>query len=350
MRAIASLPKGKALGPDDVASEVLQAAPTECAMQLQRILDKVWSYCYWPLAWRGGRLRELVKKGGRKNCENFRGLLISDHAGKAAASILYDGVDRPYHKYVAESQCGAVEGKGSDFATHLLRSLLDLAAINGLSIAILFVDLVKAFDRILREIVLGWPQNGKEGADYLEKLGVDPLHAKELADEINKSTVLGDAGVTDFTRQLLASMHTGSWFKVGNRTELLNVGCGGRQGCKFGGVIFNLAYAKALRRFLANAEDEGIPMRLKGTPGMPPTHVPDPPTERDTIVFDVTFVDDEAFVITAAVPSTLTRMLGRAITLLAEAFVWYGMQINWQAGKTEAIIVYRGKGAKKARE
>ena len=155
VRAIASLPKGKALGPDDVASEVLQAAPTECAMQLQRILDKVWSYCYWPLAWRGGRLRELFKKGGRKNCENFRGLLISDHAGKAAASILYDGVDRPYHKYVAESQCGAVEGKGSDFATHLLRSLLDLAAINGLSIAILFVDLVKAFDRILREIVLG---------------------------------------------------------------------------------------------------------------------------------------------------------------------------------------------------
>ena len=30
--------------------------------------------------------------------------------------------------------------------------------------------------------------------------------------------------------------------------------------------------------------------------------------------------------------------------------MWYGMQINWQAGKTEAIIVYRGKGAKKARE
>ena len=66
----------------------------------------------------------------------------------------------------------------------------------------------------------------------------------------------------------------------------------------------------------------------------------------ETIVFDVTFVDDEAIVITAAVPRTLVSKFDRAVELLVEAFDHYGMSINWKPGKTEAIVVLRGKRAK----
>ena len=88
----------------------------------------------------------------------IEGLLISDHIGKAASSVLYDAIDDVYHVYVPESQCGAVKKKSGDFATHLLRSVLDYAKARSPSIAIRFVDLVKSFDRLLREIVIGWPQ------------------------------------------------------------------------------------------------------------------------------------------------------------------------------------------------
>ena len=219
-----------------------------------------------------------------------------------------------------------------------------------MSVAVLFVDLFKAFDKVLREIVLGWPQNGNQGAEYLEKLSVDREHARKLAAEINQSTVLEEAGVPELARELLTSMHTGSWFQVGTSNDLLNVARGGRQGCKFGGVIFNLAYAKALRRFVANAEAEDIPMRLKGAPGFCPAHAHDQHRGRDVLLFDMTFVDDEAFVITSAVPASLTYKFNRAITLLVESFTWYGMHINWQPGKTEAMIGYRGKGPKRATE
>ena len=66
----------------------------------------------------------------------------------------------------------------------------------------------------------------------------------------------------------------------------------------------------------------------------------------ETIVFDVTFVDDEAIVITAAVPETLANKFRCAVQLLIEAFDRYGMCINWKPGKTEAMIAYRGKRAK----
>ena len=45
----------------------------------------------------------------------------------------------------------------SDLATHLLRTMLDVAAACYLSIVILFIDIVKAFGQGLAgEVVIGW--------------------------------------------------------------------------------------------------------------------------------------------------------------------------------------------------
>ena len=71
---------------------------------------------------------------------------------------------------------------------------------------------------------------------------------------------------------------------------------------------------------MSSVEVEGIPMRLKYAPEIPPSHKINDVIEQLTMVFNVTFVDDEAFAVTAAVPTTLTRMFIRTITLLAEAF------------------------------
>ena len=42
-------------------------------------------------------------------------------------------------------------------------------------------------------------------------------------------------------------MHENSWFKVAGVEDRLVVHKGCRQGCRFGGVIFNLAYARAIK-------------------------------------------------------------------------------------------------------
>jgi hypothetical protein len=337
-----------AVGPDDISAELFKAGGSSCASQLWELINKIWEFAYWPFEWRGGRLCEVFKKGDKKICDNFRGLLISDHMGKAAAGILYDGVDAAYHEYVPQEQCGAVRHKDVDFATHLLRTMLDHAEAWGLSIAILFIDLVKAFDRLLRESVLGWSQlEGQRGLEYLKELGFSESHALELEREINNGAVLAEINVHPHVVALLASMHTKSWFQVGGSTEYLVVHKGGRQGCRFGGIIFNLSYAKALKIFYAKVNAEGIPARFRYEPGAAPGNDDVPPGRAgEAIVFDVTFVDDEAIVITASVPVTLIGKLKRTISLLVETFDHYGMTINWKPGKTEAMIVLRRKKAK----
>ena len=100
---------------------------------------------------------------------------------------------------------------------------LAYAAANQLSIAILFVDLTKAFDLVLREVVLGWPQlPGIKGIEYLEELGFPADHARQLAAEIaSDGCVFDEIRIHPHVRELVASMHTKSWFHVPGCSERL---------------------------------------------------------------------------------------------------------------------------------
>ena len=72
-----------------------------------------------------------------------------------------------------ESQCGGVAEGGTDYAHHTITTCIDYAKIMSLSIFVLFLDLEKAFDRVIREIVFGWPQNLEAShMDYLLSLGL----------------------------------------------------------------------------------------------------------------------------------------------------------------------------------
>ena len=89
-------------------------------------------------------------------CDSSRGLLVSDHLGKAFVSVLKDEIDEPYMKNMPECQHGGVRGLGTDMAHHFIFSPIDFAACKKRSEFVLFLDLVKAFDKIVREIVVGW--------------------------------------------------------------------------------------------------------------------------------------------------------------------------------------------------
>ena len=67
---------------------------------------------------------------------------------------------------------------------------------------------------------------------------------------------------------------------------------GGRQGCKFGALIFNGGYSIALSIMHAELSAEDIALRLHEPSGAFWT-VPEEDEQDDTDVVDATFVDDE---------------------------------------------------------
>ena len=86
-------------------------------------------------------------------------------------------VDPFYNINVPREQFGAVPARGIDFANHLVRTLLDIASALQWSIFVLFLDLVKAFDRVVRELLLGWPSSAgltkSTRLAYLRSFGLD---------------------------------------------------------------------------------------------------------------------------------------------------------------------------------
>ena len=79
----------------------------------------------------------MHKAGATAVRENFRGLLINDHMCKVATTVLDADFDKPYNASISTTQCG---GRGTDFASHMLRTVQQLAKAINWSHAILYID------------------------------------------------------------------------------------------------------------------------------------------------------------------------------------------------------------------
>ena len=118
------------------------------------------------------------KKGDPRDCDSSRGILLADHSGKALAGIVKQAIDPIYESKMPATQFGAVPRRGTDQASLMIRAAIEVSILKGCSIAVLFVDLVKAFDKVIREIVFGWgPSPPADKKTALRALGVSEAAA-----------------------------------------------------------------------------------------------------------------------------------------------------------------------------
>ena len=100
----------------------------------------------------------------------------------------------------------------------------------------LFRDLARAFDLVVREFVFGVRQGSESAIDEeIKALGLLPEDAMELARELSlRGSLLDQLGADPLVVQLVAALHTGSWFKFRCNVSVLLSRFGGRRGCKLG--------------------------------------------------------------------------------------------------------------------
>ena len=210
------LANGKAVGQDSLSAEVLKAGGWQCAYLIHSIIKLVAERMYVPIAWKGGRITALFKgKGDPGTCGNSRGLLILDHMAKILSDLLSIHVSPQYHMHMPESQHGCVRGKSTDLANHMIRAALEYASLARLSIFILFLDLEKAFDRVVREYVFGMPQGCQEHPrDYLSRLGLTPAALENALLYMRTHTgIFQQWGIDSGVIEIIKSMHSNSFYK-----------------------------------------------------------------------------------------------------------------------------------------
>ena len=142
-----------------------------------------------------------------------------------------------YNFKVSLSQCGAVPGRGADLAAHAARSMLAYASQISWSVCRLFIDLSKAFDKIVRELLVSWtdhlPASREVRVNYPTSMSVPGNDASHIHDYLKENgCLLEQCGVDEPCIVLLRTLHVGSWFSMGQLTSAVKYSLGGRQGCK----------------------------------------------------------------------------------------------------------------------
>ena len=246
-----------------------------------------------------------------------------------------------------KEQCGGVRLRGTDIANHIVRSALDVARITNMCVSIVFIDLVKAFDYVLREAVIGWPHcSFKSKLTWLTNLGLTPCQAQDLICELDTNgSILEQLEVHPTICQLFTSLHSSTWFVVDGAPGTLVTKKGGRQGCRFGGKLFNFVYSKALSEVHEKLKKSGVEFSFPFDCHRP-FWLPCTSATSSESIKDATFVDDEAFLLFARSPKSLNQAICTCLEVVSLIFSKYNMSLNWSKGKSEAIVVYRGKNAR----
>eukprot|EP00811_Abedinium_folium_P032098 NODE_5270_length_1789_cov_4.465704.p1 GENE.NODE_5270_length_1789_cov_4.465704~~NODE_5270_length_1789_cov_4.465704.p1 ORF type:complete len:128 (-),score=17.45 NODE_5270_length_1789_cov_4.465704:1029-1412(-) len=127
----------------------------------------------------------------------------------------------------------------------------------------------------------------------------------------------------------------------------MNTRARARQGCRFGALLFNLQYARALFDLRAELQVAGLLTSFLLRPGAPPwCHAHgDGDEEQQYKAMDCTCVDDEAFMITAVSNNELIMKARTLFVVALRCLANHSLQLNWSPGKSELLIAWRGKGA-----
>ena len=206
--------KNKAPGSSGLCSQVWKSmldSPDAFSILKAAILD-FWEKENSPEEWDIGLLTILPKKGDLSNPGNYRGIVLLETLYKIAAIILHDRLQPVIESIDHEEQCGFRSLRGCPDGIFTVKMAIKKRREHGLETWIMFLDLVKAFDRVPRE----------------------PLWK-----------VLRKFGVPDKVVRLIEALHEKVTFEftVSGVTHSLNCSIGVKQGDILGPALFTLYIA-----------------------------------------------------------------------------------------------------------
>ena len=349
IRLLRTASKFKAVGEDRIGGDVWAMFADILGPHLHSLFVKSVATVTTPLAWKGGMLMELWKgKGSTSDISAYRDILIQDHPAKLHGAVL-----RPVLRAIAEvttrsTQWGSGLHAGSTEVAHLtIRSMIDIARLRRESGAIVFLDVVSAFASFRRRIVLCCEASDEQWVLLLVSLGFSDSEAKAVVSDACSLLLWQTTGASEHLLALLGEMYTDTWLSTEGLDGVVHFDSGSMAGTALADLVFAVAMSKVLKSFHDRLSDAGL---APSVPCRNPGEVfgGDAPTCLHCPVVEVSFVDDVAVPVLAPAAS-LTSSVASVASIACEVFAAYGLKLNFQPGKSEAMFFWGGVGAERSR-
>ncbi|CAK0839438.1 unnamed protein product [Prorocentrum cordatum] len=273
----------------------------------------------------GGRMQNVrERKGPLADCDESRGIALEDRAARGLKQLDSHMATGPCQGNIPEVQRGADAGRGTDYAAHLVHSFEAYCNATGRSSFVWLVDLAKAFDRIVREVVLGWPCDATDPEACLAPLGLDPDQSAWIVQWVARHGCLFvQWGVRAKVIRPLKNLHAAAWFSYGDVDAAIVARAGGRQGCKYGAVVFNGTFSLA--------------MAFVRVPGFLDADPAGPNADPEVVsLVGAAFVDDEYVMLMARLPKELRAAIDVALRAVCDIYDRPSLAINRQRASPSA--------------
>ena len=326
----------KAPGPDGLASNVCRYGAVALSPHLHGLMLKAFLTAVEPSRHKGGHLVPIWKqKGLQTQAASYRGILLSDSYGKVYHAWLRRRLLPTMLQRRALGQLGGLPSQQTVLGIQILRLHGRLGRAKHISTAVVFVDLRSAFHHLLREFVFNdaLPMHYDELAAIFDPMDFD-LHA--LAAELREATTKPPSDIPPGLRRCLADVHQNTWFKLDPKGD---VATETRRGTRPGSPLADIGFNLLMSRMVTLIQEE-LTSCQSYQQGQATLGAAAPP---------VTWVDDLAIPLATSVAEDLIPLVQTTTTILHSTFQKFGMSLNMAQGKTEVVLMYRGKDANKHR-
>lgn len=289
-----------------------------------------------PHRYKGGQLCAIWKqKQSYREPSSYRGILLAEVYGKilhawARQRLLPTLVHRR-----APGQIGGLPSQQTTTAIQILKLHGRQGRHKKLTTAVIFVDLKAAFHHMLREFVFSvkTPMSQSELQRFLDPT---EFNIAQLAADLQQACHDKPSDVPEALRLSLQDIHHSTWFKLDpDQDQTVTTARGTRPGSPLADLGFNLLMARIMHQLEAGLQQ--LPHYARGCELL------------GTAVPPISWVDDLAIPLAVAEAHLMIPLVQDTTALLHATFNAHGMTMNFEQGKSEAVIMYRGPGANACR-
>ncbi len=349
-RACRKLRPFKARGPDGLPAGLYHHFPEVMAQLLHPLLVKMSCLGAEPLGFKGGRLVHLYKgKGAQDDVANRRGILISNHASKIAHGVLRGQYTPFLEAGMLPMQVGGRAHKSVQQGAHMLRLFMDTCKQQNLACGVVFLDIRTAYYKVLRELVATIHAPEERLRALIDTFSLPSEALQELESKLKASTpIAAQLGTNPYMTSMLGELHSDTWFSTQGLEGVTVTTIGARPGSCFADILFNILFAAVLKETKEQLGELGVMTDLQWN-GLKSLMMDNTDHAQEVTIVESAWADDLALFFQHSDPETLVNNVQEGSTVLLNNCMRYGLEPNFSAGKTEALVSLRGRGATKAR-
>lgn len=339
--------RAKASGLDQLPGELFLAAPTAAAKAYFGLTTKVAAFGADPLQWRGGIVKAIYKKGETTNAANWRNIPLSSVPGKATHSMIRDSLNACYQQHAHAGQFGGKAGSSISVPTMGVRSFQHWCKSQNLSYALIFIDGIEAFYRLVRELCFSYSDHD----EFVQKLSQSDTshHLQQLIlENARQLSAMDRARASSHLTAVTRGLRQFTWFVCDQEQQQVVVtGRGSRPGDPIADVLFNLVMSRAmdnidkrlqeagLQEQFSLDQDQPMPRRFHGTA---------------SVSFNgQAWVDDLIYMKSCNDPHLMCDQVRQIVSIVQSELAMMGIDLNTSKGKSEVIIHLAGKGSRQLR-